>query len=51
MRWDFLPRNVFEEEIERIRRHEKTSRPWGHQGIIERLEEVWSRILQRQKTE
>jgi putative transposase len=38
------------EEIERIRRHEKTGRPWGNEGFIEELEQALGRILQRHKS-
>ena len=46
---DFLLMGVSKEEIERIRRHEKTGRPLGDDGFVGRLEEVLGRILQRQK--
>lgn len=46
---DFLLSGVSEEEIESIRRHEKTGRPLGDQAFIQRLEEVLRRILHRQK--
>ena len=36
-----------EEEIERIRRHERTGRPLGNDGFVGKLEEALGRILQR----
>jgi putative transposase len=46
---DFLLGGISEEEIERIRRHEKTGRPLGSEGFVGKLEEALGRILQRQK--
>jgi len=46
---DFLLSGVSEEEIERIRRREKTGRPLGNNGFVGKLEEALRRILQRQK--
>lgn len=46
---DFLLGGVSEEEIEEIRRHEKTGRPLGSEGFVGKLEEALSRRLQRQK--
>ena len=46
---DFLLTGVSKEEIERIRRHEKTGRPLGDDGFVGRLEEVLGRILKRHK--
>lgn len=37
------------QELEEIRRHEKTGRPLGEDGFVGRLEEALGRILQRQK--
>ena len=45
----FLLGGVSEEEIERIRRHERTGRPLGNDGFVGKLEEALGRILQRQK--
>ena len=46
---DFLLGGVSEEEIERIRRHERTGRPMGNEGFVGKLEEALGRILQRWK--
>jgi len=46
---DFLLSGVSEEEIEKIRRHERTGRPLGSDGFVGKLEEALGRILQRQK--
>ena len=46
---DFLLRGVSKEEIERIRRHEKTGRALGDDGFVGKLEGALGRILQRQK--
>ena len=46
---DFPLGGVSEEEIQRIRRHEKASRPLGNDGFVGKLEETLGRILQRQK--
>ena len=46
---DFLLGEVSEEEIQRIRRHERTGRPLGDEGFVGRLEEALGRILQRPK--
>jgi len=40
---------VSEEEIERIRRHERTGRPLGNDGFVGKLEETLGRILQCHK--
>lgn len=49
-RWrDVLLSGVSGEELEGIRRHEKTGRPLGEDGVVGRLEEALGRILQRQK--
>ena len=46
---DFLLGGVSEEEIERIRRHERTGRPMGNDGFVGKLEEASGRSLQRGK--
>jgi hypothetical protein len=40
---------VSEEEIGRLRRHEKTGRPLGSDGFVGKLGTALGRILQRQK--
>jgi len=44
---DFLLGGVSEEEIERMRRHERTGRPLRNDGFVGKLEEALGRILQR----
>ena len=44
---DFLLGGVSEEEIERIRRHERTDRPMGNDGFVGKLEGALGR---RRKT-
>ena len=46
---DFLQGGVSEEEIERIRRHERTGRPIGNDSFVGKLEQALGRILKRQK--
>jgi putative transposase len=46
---DFLLGGVAEQELERIRRHEKTGRPLGNDGFVANVQEALARILQRQK--
>ena len=46
---DFLLMGVSKEEIERIRRHEKTGRALGDDGFVGKFEGALGRILQRQK--
>jgi putative transposase len=46
---DFLQGGVSEEEIKRIRRHERTGRPLGNDGFVEKLEEGLGRVLKRRK--
>ncbi len=46
---DYPLGGVSEEDIERIRRHERTGRPLGNGGFVGKLEEALGRILQRQK--
>jgi len=46
---DFLLSGVSEEEIASLRRHARTGRPLGDDGLVGRLEELLGRILQRQR--
>ena len=46
---DFLLSGVSGEELDRIRRHERTGRPLGNDGFVERLKQALGRILQRHK--
>jgi len=38
---DFLLSGVFGDERGRIRRHERTGRPWGMTGLLQRLNRHW----------
>ncbi len=42
---DFLLSGVTKEEIEGLRRHERTGRPLGNDGFVGQLEELLGRIL------
>jgi putative transposase len=46
---EFLLGTIDKEEIEKIRRHERTGRPLGSEVFIERLESCLERTLKRQK--
>ena len=46
---DFLLSGVTKEEIEGLRRHERTGRPLGNDGFVGQLEELLGRILQRRR--
>lgn len=46
---DVLLSGVSGDERDRIRRHERTGRPLGHDGWVEKLERALGRILHRQK--
>jgi len=46
---DFILGGVSEEEIESLRRHEKTGRPLGSDGFVRKLGTALGRILERQK--
>ena len=46
---EFLLSGVSGEELDRIRRHERTGRPLGEDGFVGRLEKLLDRILHRQK--
>jgi len=46
---DFLLSGVTKEEIEGLRRHERTERPLGNDGFVGQLEELLGRILQRRR--
>ena len=46
---EFLACGISEDEIGKMRCHEKTGRPLGSEGFIGKLENTLSRILQRQK--
>ena len=45
----FLAEDVSVEEVEKLRRHERTGRPLGNDGFIANLEKTLNRILQKQK--
>jgi putative transposase len=45
----FLARVLSEEDIERIRAHERTGRPMGDEAFLATLEEKLGRVLRRQK--
>lgn len=46
---EFLLSGVSGEDLDRIRRHERTGRPLGDDGFVGRLEKLLDRILHRQK--
>jgi putative transposase len=46
---DFLLSGISVEELDRIRRHERTGRPLGDDGFVETLEQALGRILHRQR--
>jgi len=45
----FLAEDVSVEEVEKLRRHERTGRPLGNDGFIAKLEKTLNRLLQKQK--
>ncbi len=46
---EFLSSGISEDELRRMRYHEKTGRPLGSEGFVKKLEETLGRILRRQK--
>lgn len=46
---EFLLSGVSEDEVEKIRHHEKTGRPLGSEGFVSKLEDALDRILKPQK--
>ena len=46
---EFLLSGVSGEELDRIRRHERTGRPLAEDSFVGRLEKLLGRILHRQK--
>lgn len=46
---DFLAEDVSAQEVEKLRRHERTGRPLGSDGFIAKLEKQLNRLLQKQK--
>jgi len=46
---DFLSEDIAEEEVNELRRHERSGRPLGSESFIERVEKRLGRILRPQK--
>jgi len=45
----FLAEDVSVEEVEKLRRHERTGRPLGNDGFTAKLEKTLNRLLQKQQ--
>ena len=45
----FLAADISAQEVEKLRRHERTGRPLGNDGFITKLEKTLNRRLQKQK--
>jgi hypothetical protein len=43
---EFLLSGIHEKEIEELRKHERTGRPLGSEGFVEKVERTLNRILQ-----
>ena len=45
----FLSAALFEDQLEELRRHERTGRPLGSESFVEHMETVMGRLFRRQK--